>query len=242
MSEPEPPILDDSPAAVSARHRKTWKMLGGAVLAAALLLVLYHFATRPPPLPGTGETLTERQVKNVMLPIVARLHTANIRGEAQFAGLAVTIAEGQMATTCHSLPAGGPLNAIFPDGTSRAESARLNRSLDVCLLQVRTTGRHAAILRPGEPSNDEKVYVVFLQDAKSPAQLLETKVVKLITDTNGTAFKLDTKKQLATGAAVFDTQGRVAGIVTDSPAYGGETVALSASRIAAARQRQRPGS
>ena len=63
--------------------------------------------------------------------------------------------------------------------------------------------------------------------------------MKLIADANGTAFKLDTKKQLATGAAVFDTQGRVVGIVTDSPAYGGDVVALSASRIAKARERPR---
>ena len=236
------PIHDDSPAAVAARHRKTWMVLGGAVAALAVLLLLYHFATRPAPLPGTGEKLSQRQVKDVMMPIVARLQTANITGETRFAGLAVTTAEGEMATTCHSLPAGGPLNAVFADGTSRAESARLNRALDVCLIKVKTTGSHAAKLRAGEPANDEKVYVVFLNEPKAPMQLIETRVVRPITDTNGAAFILDTKKQLATGAAVFDTQGRLAGIVTDPHNYGAETVALSASRIAKARERPRPGS
>ena len=241
MTEPEP-ILDDSPAAVAARHRKTWILLGGVVLAVAVLLVLYNFITRPPPLPGTGETLSARQVNDVMAPLVARLQAANITGQAQFAGLAVTTAEGEMATTCHSLPASGPLQVIFADGTSRAESARLNRALDVCLLKVKTTGRHTAKLRAGDPANGEKVYVVSLDDVKTPPTLLETRVERLIADPNGIAFKLDTKKTLLTGAAVFDTQGRLVGIVTDPHPWGADTVALSASRIAAARERQRGGS
>ena len=239
MTEPEP--IDETPAAIAARHRKTWTLLGGVVLAVAVLIVLYNFITRPAPLPGTGETLSARQVNDVMVPLIARLQTATIKGEAQFAGLAVTTAEGEMATTCHSLPPSGPLQVIFADGTSRAESARLNRALDVCLLKVKTTGSHAAKLRIGEPANGEKVYAVFIEDAKAPAKLIETRVVNLISDPNGIAFKLDTKKTLATGAAVFDTQGRLAGIVTDPHPYGADTVALSASRIAKARERQRGG-
>jgi hypothetical protein len=237
MTEPEP--IDESPAAIAARHRKTWTLLGGVVLGVAMLIVLYHFATRPPPLPGTGETLSASQVQEVMVPLVARLRTVTITGQAQFAGLAVTTAEGEMATTCHSLPSSGPLEVVFVDGTSRAESARMNRALDVCLLKVKTTGRHAAKIRAGEPANGEKVYVVVIEDAKAPAKLIEARVVNPITDTNGNAFKLDTKKTFATGSAVFDTQGRLAGIVTDPHPYGADTVALSASRIAKARERQR---
>jgi hypothetical protein len=238
MANPEP-IVDDSPAAVAARHRKTWTLLAGVVAAVAVLLLLYNFLTRPAPLPGTGQTLSAREIADVMAPIVARLHGTNITGEAQFAGLAVTIAEGEMATTCHSLPASGPLQATFSDGTSRVESARLNRALDVCLLKVKTTGSHAARLRAGDPANGEKVYVVFIENATSAPRLIEARVENLITDANGTALKLDTKQPLASGAAVFDTQGRLAGIVTDPHSYGAETVALSASRIAKARERQR---
>ena len=241
MTEPEP-TLDDSPAAVAARHRKTWTILGGVVLAVAVLIAAYSFLTRPAPLPGTGETLSARQVNDLMVPIVARLQAATITGEMRFAGLAVTTAEGEMVTTCHSLPSSGPLQVIFADGTSRAESARLDRSLDVCLLRVQTTGRHAAKVRAGDPANGEKVYVVFLEDLKSPAKLIEARVENLISDANGISFRLDTKKALATGAAVFDTQGRLAGIITDPNPHGAETVALSASCIAKARERPRGGS
>jgi hypothetical protein len=241
MGEPDP-ILDDSPAAVAARHRKTWTLLGGVVVAVALLLLLYNFLSRPPPLPGTGAVLSAREVSDVAMPLVARLQSATITGETRFAGLAVTTAEGEMATTCHSLPSSGPLQVIFADGTSRAESARLNRGLDVCLLKVQTTGRHAAKVRAGDPANGEKMYVVFMEDAKAPAKLIEARVENIISDPNGIAFKLDTRKTLATGAAVFDNQGRLAGIVTDPHSYGAITVALSASRIAKARERQRGGS
>jgi hypothetical protein len=51
----------------------------------------------------------------------------------------------------------------------------------------------------------------------------------------GTLLKLDTKETFASGAPVFDTQGRVVGIITVPHKYGVDTLALSGSRIDAAR-------
>jgi len=44
----------------------------------------------------------------------------------------------------------------------------------------------------------EKVYVVFIEDASAPPKLLEARVESLISDVNGIAFRLDTRKPLAT--------------------------------------------
>jgi len=141
---------EDSPEAIAARHRQTWFLLGGVVGGVLLLLFLYHWFTQPPPEPGTGATLSSRQIADVARPLVGNLRSFAIGGQPQPAGMAVTLAEGEMVTTCHSLPRAGPLEVAFHDGTSKAESARLNRELDVCLLRVKTTGRTSAKLRSGD--------------------------------------------------------------------------------------------
>lgn len=236
--EPQAP-LDDSPAAVAARHRRTWFVLGGVVAVVAVLLALYSFFSQPPPPPGSGHTLSARQVGAVMAPLVGRLESIGVSGQPQFAGLAVTTAPGEMATTCHSLPPGGQLEVYFQDGRSRAESARINRAIDLCLLQVATTGRETAKLRVGDPSNGEKLFVVAMDDVKLPPYLVEARVVDLISESGGMAMKIEAKQEFASGAAVFDTQGRLVGIITSPHRYGDFIAALSVSRIDKAREKPR---
>ena len=236
--DPQVP-LDDSPEAIAARHRKTWLVLAGVVGVVAVLLALYSFFSRPPPPPGSGHDLSAKQISNVMTPLVGRLESIGVSGQPQFEGLAVTTAPGEMATTCHSLPPGGELEVHFQDGKSKAESARVNRPLDVCLLQVATTGRETAKLRPGDPASGETLYVVALDDPKLPPYLVEARMVSLISEVNGTALKLEAKREFASGAAVFDTQGRLAGIITNPHRYGDFVAALSISRIEKVRENAR---
>jgi len=236
--DPQVP-LDDSPQAIAARHRKTWLVLGGVVAVVAVLLALYSFFSQPPPPPGSGHNLSAKQIGNVVVPLVGRLESIGVSGRPQFAGLAVTTATGEMATTCHSLPPGGQLEVHFIDGKSRAESARVNRPLDMCLLNVSTTGRETAKLRAGDPANGEKVWVVALDDVKLPPYLVEARVVNLISEPNGLAMKLEAKQEFASGAAVFDTQARLVGIITNPHRYGDFIAALSISRLEKARENAR---
>ena len=236
--DPQAP-LDDSPEAVAARHRKTWLVLGGVVAVVAALLALYSFFSQPPPPPGSGQNLSAKQITAVVAPLVGRLQSIGVSGKPQFAGLAVTTAPGEMATTCHSLPPGGQLEVHFQDGKSRAESARVNRPLDMCLLKVETTGRETAKLRVGDPSNGEKLYVVALDDVKLPTYLVEARMANLIAEPNGVAMKIEAKQEFASGAAVFDTQGRLVGIITNPHRYGDFIAALGISRLEKARENAR---
>ena len=235
--DPQPP-LDDSPQAVTARHRQTWLLLAGVIVVVALLLAFYNWLERPAPLPASGETLSRKQLTTAMTPWVGRLQSVGVSGAAKFVSLAVTIGEGEMVTTCHTLPPGGELQVVFTDGTSHAESTRINRALDVCLLKVRTTGPTSAKVRGGEAAKNEKVYVVSIADPKAPMKLVEARTLDPIADTAGTSLKLDTKETFASGAPVFDTQGRLVGIITVPHPYGDATVALGTSRIEAARQKR----
>src|ERR1700741_1176175 len=99
--EPEKP-LDDSPEAVAARHRKTWAVLAGVIGVVAVLVAFYNWLQKPPPPPGSGETLSQRQIANAMQPWVGRVQSIGVSGEAKFVGLGVAVGEGEVVTTCHS--------------------------------------------------------------------------------------------------------------------------------------------
>ena len=232
--------LDDSPQAVAHRHRQTWWMLAGVVVVVVVLLLLYRWFNQPPPLPGTGETLSARQVAAVAKPLVARLQTLNPGGQAQFAGFAVTTADGEMVTTCHNLISGRTLQVVFPDGASHAESARGNRAANLCVLKVTTTGRTSAKLRADDPASGERIYVVQAKAVNTAPELVETRVANPISEANGMMFGIDSKETFTTGAAVFDTQGRLVGIISAPHTLGNFPLAYSATRIAKARASQRP--
>ena len=231
--------LDDSPQAVAGRHRRTWMFLGGVVVAVVVLVGLYSWITEPPPAPGSGEKLSAREIAAVMKPLVGRLEAVNASGKAVFAGMAVTVAEGEMVTTCNNLPVGGALEVVFHDGASHAESTRVSRAANVCILKVTTTGRTTAKVRGGDPGNGERVYVVQMKDAKGTPALVETRVTNLISDVNGMMFGIESKETFAPGAAVFDTQGRLAGIINFPHQLGNLNVAYSTSRIEKARSQRK---
>ena len=242
MEDETPKPLDDSPEVIAARHRRTWLTLGAVVGVVVVLIGAYHFITRPAPLPGTGENLSASQLTEAVKPWVGRLEFIGASGKPQPAGFAVTIGNGEMVTTCHNLPRGGELHVVFFDGPSKAESARLNRELDVCQLRVKTTGPTAAQLRGNDPATGEKVYVASIPDTAAPAKLVETRVTNPISEPGGMAFGIDSKETFSTGAAVFDTQGRLVGIINSPHTFGDFTMVYGATRIGAARERQRPPS
>jgi hypothetical protein len=238
----DPQAPDDSPQAVARRHRATWLVLAAVIGAVGVLLATYNWLTEPAPPPGSGEKLSARAVAAVARPLVGRLQAVDASGKPRFAGFAVTTAEGEMVTTCHSLPVGGALEVQFHDGASHAESARVNRSLDICALRVTTTGRTSAKLRGDDPAGGERIYVVHVKALNAAPELVETRVANPISDPNGMMFGIDSKEAFTTGAAVFDTQGRLVGIVTAPHTLGDFPAAYSASRIAKAKAGPRSGS
>jgi len=243
-SDPDKSLDDESPDAIAlakARHRTTYLALGTVVGVLLLLLGAYHFMTRPAPLPGTGENLSASELAEAVKPWIGRLEFTGASGKPQAAGFAVTIGNGEMVTTCHNMPRGGELQVVFFDAPSKAESARLNREIDVCQLRVKTTGPTAAKLRPSDPAKGEKVYVVTgVPEAGAPAKLVETQVAEPSSDAGGMGFVLETKETFSTGSAVFDRQGRLAGIINSPHTRGDFTMAYGAARINSARERQRP--
>lgn len=229
----------ETPEQAAARRRRPWITIGAMALGVFVLVALYLFFTRPPPEPGTGVTLSAKRIFEVMAPVVGRVQTRVASGAIRDSGLAVTLAEGQMVTTCHDIPRGSMLRVLFRDGASVGDIARADESSDICMLNVKTTGKSSAKLRAGDPATGESVYAAFVGADSGAGHLAEGHVTGTILEPAGTVLQLDFTEPLATGTPIVDTQGRVVGIATMPHRYGAGNVALSSSRIAKARDAAR---
>ena len=225
----------ETPEQAAARRRKPWITIGAMGAGVVALLALYVLFTRPPPEPGTGVTLSAKRIFDVMAPVVGRVQTRLASGDLKDSGLAVTLANGQMATTCHNIPRGSMLRVVFRDGTSVGDIALADESSDICVLKVKTTGSSSAKLRVGDPAVGEKVYAAFVGADSGTGHLSEGHVTGTILEPAGTVLQLDFTEPLATGTPIVDTQGRVAGIAVMPHRYGAGNVAFSASRISRVR-------
>lgn len=220
----------------AARRRRPWITIGAMVGGVFVLLAIYIFLTRPDAQPGTGATLSAKRIFEVMAPVVGRVQTRVANGSINDSGLAVTLADGQMVTTCHNIPRGSMLRVVFRDGTSVGDLARADESSDICVLNVKTTGSSSARLRVGDPAAGEKVYAAFVGADSGTGHLAEGHVTGTMLEPAGTVLQLDFNEPLATGTPIVDTQGRVVGIATLPHRYGPGNVALASSRISKARE------
>ena len=216
------------------------KRLPVAAIVATIVVVAvgagaYFKFFRAPEKPAKAAALTTEQLLEGVSPFVGRLQSTVMSGEVKPAGVAIATAEGEMITTCHSLPAGSQLSVLLPTGMTKAELTRASEDLDVCTLKVKDIGAAFVKTRGADPGPGEKLYAIVAEGSRSN-QLKEVRVAKSIADAKGAVLELNVPGPFPTGSPVIDSQGRLAGIVTTPHSFGeGLSVALGTSRIAQAR-------
>jgi hypothetical protein len=194
----------------------------------------YYFFARPSA-QGQGEkALSPQEIVHAVAPHLARVQGALMSGEVRDLGIAVATGEHEMATTCRGMAAGMLLTVKVGEDTSKAELARANQDLDICLLTVKDAGAGIKV-RPGVPGSQEKMQAVFV-NANGKPEARQVSVARAIKDAKAAAFELKATAPLPNGTPVFDSQTRLVGIVVTPHAFGeGMVVALGAERIAQAR-------
>jgi hypothetical protein len=210
-----------------------------AALAAIVLLgvagAAYLMFGRHAPAPAVAGPLEPQQLLQGAAPYVGRLQIALMSGEVRPAGVAIATGAGEMATTCHGLPAGAQLTLTLPGGVSKAEISRANEELDVCLLDVKDPPADFVKLRGGEPAPGERIYAVLAEGAR-PNELKQGRIKGAIADPKGALLELDIGGAFPTGTPVLDSRGRLVGLITTPHSFGeGLVVALGAARIEQAR-------
>ena len=216
----------------------------GGLLAVSLVVVLaaagagYYFLARPGKAPAPqaaqGGALGPQEILQEVAPHLGRVQGALMSGEVRNLGTAVAVGENEMVTTCRGIAAGMQLSVTLGEFKSKAEVARANEDLDICTLTVKGAGAGIK-MRQGVPAAREKIQAVFL-GPDGPAQARQVSVVRALDDPKGPAVEVKAAAALPNGAALFDEQARLVGIVVTPHALGeGIVAALGVGRIAQSR-------
>lgn len=207
-------------------------------LAAAVVAIAgagYWFFARSggPAQPPPQSALGPQEILQAVAPHLGHVQAALMSGEVRDLGTALAIGDAEMVTTCRGIAAGMQLTVKMEGFAAKAEVARAHEELDICTLTVK--GAAAGIkVRQGTPAAGEKLQAVFAGPGAPQAR--QVAIAAAIADPKGAALEVKAGAPLPNGAALFDSQARLVGIVVAPHAYGeGKVAALGATRIAQAR-------
>jgi hypothetical protein len=224
------PVVPEPQPKVSPR---TIALVAGIVgLAIAAFLVM-----RPRP----SATAFRDELTELASVSVARLHAIEMGGRRSALAWATTVDEGVMATTCHGITPG--MQLVVDNGTHAlaATVAIADYAADICKLSVAGGASRPVTASMPPPRARDRLYVVVPR-ADGALALEDATVKGPVALANGAAIEID--RAIAPGedgAAVFDAQGKLAGITTSAGSTAdGRGVVLPAAWISAARARPAP--
>jgi hypothetical protein len=232
----DPQLREEYDSSLEPEERKHVLLIS---LAAALALFVaaggyYFFSSRAAK--NAAPTVGNEELLQTAGAEVGRVRMALVSGEVRELGLAVSVAEGEMATTCRGFTAGAQLTVKVVQVIAKADLLRANEDLDVCTLTVRSAAARVK-LRPGSLASNEAVTAIVLGASAIP-QVREGSVARFVEDPKGSLVELKFPAPLENGTPIFDSQGRLAAIVTSANAHGARPIlAIPSARIIEARKR-----
>jgi hypothetical protein len=226
------------PAMARPRQRRFWRSgwwgvgagLGLVLVAAGSVgfVLLEEIDTRPAR-EYTGAEIAER-----ISPHLGRVNGALVAGSRDL-GLALATAGNEMVVPCREISAEMVLSVQVGTTSSRAELARANSELGLCVISVRAAAPEFE-LRAAMPARGELLYAIVREAAGAPLPL-RVSAGRVLADPKGQAFEIEAQATLPNGTPVFDAQARLVGLVAAPHAHGdGVVAALGAARIAALRR------
>lgn len=197
-------------------------------------------APAPPPPPPPPRTRTGPELLAEVAAAGGPLSSYSMSGSAQAIGMAVAIEPGTMVTTCHGIPAGGKLVVRVGKEQLPADLTITDELLDLCRLSVTGFGARPLPVSGEDVRAGDKIFTVAL-NPKGELAAIEGTVKGLRKSPNGNVIEISTPVTPASsGAGVFDSRGRLIGIVSTPHAYGAGQVALPAAWLAQMRSRAQP--
>ena len=185
----------------------------------------------PPPPP---QVLTPAVILQGAVSSIGHVLSYDPTGKTRLHGLAVAVDRSALVTTCHGIPAGSQLVVRVGAESHPATLAVTDEEFDLCKLAVPDLGGRGVPLNADELRAGEKVYAIGA-NAKGELALTEAEVKQLRpTPGGGKVIELSVPiAPNASGGALFDSYGRLAGITTTQHNFGaGLNIALPASWVA----------
>jgi serine protease Do len=231
------------------------KYLGPGIAVATVVALAIYFAVRsghtpeapkpvepvavaPAPPPPPPQPLRAEQILPAALASLGRVMSYEMSGRAMPIGMALAVEPDTMITTCHAIPGGSQLVVRVGADSDSASLIVTDEVLDLCKVAVAGLNTRPLPIAPDDAKAGDKVYVLGA-NAKGDLALTEATVKALHTTPQGKVLELSVPVAPgASGGAVFDAFGRLAGITTTPHAYGpGLQIALPAAWIAEMRTR-----
>ena len=185
------------------------RLVMAALAAAALGAAAWWFLKPAPSVKLEAEAPTK--IAQAAAPSVGRIERIQMSGAAE-PGVAFSIEEGVMVTSCLRLPAGSQLVVTMLGRRVPATVRSTDAASGMCQLSAPNTGTWPLSLTGVAPQPGERVFSAGV-DAKGEVVLREGSVKRIVTDPAGKV--IETTLQLgrdAAGAPLFDTQGRVVAV------------------------------
>jgi hypothetical protein len=246
---------DDDPAVA---RKKTVLWIGAAALAVLVILLAFAFTRSPPserakaasdradaedakpappPPPPAPKKRTAAEVLALALPTVASIVAYDISGKPQPVGSGVVIAPDGIVTTCHALPPSATIVAKIGNDQIPANLVIYDEDLNLCRLSVGRLATTPLAAGPDEAKAGDAVYAVAQHKAGEISVVEGT--VRNVRTTPGRLLELSMPVSAsASGGALFDTYGRLVGVLTSKSA--GTNAAVPASAVAQMRTRGQP--
>ena len=191
----------------------------------------------PPPPP---QPLRAEQILPAALRASGQLMSYGMSGNAVPLGIAFSTEPDVVISTCHGIAAGSKL--VFRQGaeTLSAELNVIDEDLDLCKLAVVGLPAKPVALATEEPKAGDKAFTLGT-NAKGEFALTEGTVKQVRNAGSTQVLELSTPIAPSdSGAPVFDSFGRLAGIAITPHKFGaGVNAAISGSALAQMRSRAR---
>ena len=197
---------------VSAPGRSRVALVAGiAGLAIAGVGAYFAFA---PDAPQANPGRPVHEIRADVSRSVGRVQVIELSGKTTTTGLAFTVAEGVMATTCDGLSPGAQVTVIIPPRSIPARVAMSDEALGLCKLVVEGAGSWPLAIKGVAPKPGEKVYAAGV-DAAGEVVLAEGVVRRVLREGNAEVIEASVPVAAAIGGRpLLDTWGRVLAFAT----------------------------
>lgn len=248
---------DADEQAAAPRGRKLVPIVGVAVAVALVIFIAAKMggkteappkeaeqpvapAPKPAPPPPPPTLLGAHQILPGAINAAGQVMNYEMSGAAVPIGIGIATESNTMITTCHGIPAGAQLVVKKDKEFLSATIAVDDEELDLCKLTVAGLNVKPVAVSPEEAKAGDKVFVLGV-NAKGEYALTEGTVKQAWMAKGVKALELSVPiAPNASGGAVFDAYGRLAGIATTPHRFGNNvSAAISAGWLAQMRQRAR---
>lgn len=251
-------MLDAGEDDAAASKKKSMLWIGAAALAVLVILLAFAFTRSPPsdrakatdrataedakpappPPPPAPKKRSAAEVLALAQPTVATVVAYDISGKPQPVGSGLVIAPDGIVTTCHALPPSATIVARIGNEQIPANLVIYDEDLNLCRLSVARLAVTPLAVSPDDAKAGDVVYAVAQHKAGEISVVEGT--VRNIRNTP-TARVLELSMPVAasaSGGALFDAYGRLAGVLTSKSAA--TNAAVPATYVSQMRTRGQP--